>query len=252
LDDYHSPQTIIVANWKMYKTQRGAIEFFDNLLPLIKKKENPVVVCPPATLLPIVSSKYADRGLFFGAQNIHWVTEGAYTGEISAEQATDAGAHFVICGHSERRHYFEESNEMVSHKVAAALNQGLRPILCIGETLEEREAGDALEVLRQDLFASLATIEPTTNIVIAYEPVWAIGTGKVASPADAEDAIGFIRIQLRELWGKLADEVSILYGGSVKPENIVELMACPNINGALVGGASLKAESFAAIVNYNK
>ena len=236
----------------MYKTLKGATEFFDNLFPLIKQRENLIVVCPPATLLPIVFAKYSNRGVLFGAQNIHWVAEGAYTGEISAEQASDAGAQFVICGHSERRHYFDESNEMVSHKVAAALNQGLRPILCIGETLEEREAGDALEVLRQDLFASLATIEPTTEIVIAYEPVWAIGTGKVASPADAEAAIGFIRAQLRELWGELADNVSILYGGSVKPENIAELMACPNINGALVGGASLKAESFAAIVNYTK
>lgn len=251
--DECSRSIVIAANWKMYKKRDEAEDFIVELLAENLDHSVEVVICPPATLLHSVSGALADSSIKTGVQNIHWEKEGAYTGEISAPMAIDAGCTYCICGHSERRHIFDESSEMVTRKAQSALNAGLIPIICIGETLEERENGETMEILRGELLSSLAGIaHPTDSIVIAYEPVWAIGTGHVALPQDAEEAIAYIREVLREHWGNVADNISILYGGSVKPNNIKALMDCPNIDGALVGGASLKADSFAGIINYKK
>lgn len=242
-------QQVIAANWKMYKTTQEAWEFAKELLPLLKENEAQVIVCPPATLLAGLRVHFAGSRVTLGAQNIHWEDEGAYTGEISAAQVADAGAAFCLCGHSERRQYFGESAATVALKAAAALNECLTPIVCVGESLHQRESGQTLPFLHDDIQASLSGIEPNPILLIAYEPVWAIGTGRVATPQDAEEAIAHIRASLAEIWGDTAYEVSILYGGSVKPDNIGALLACPNIDGALVGGASLSAASFAVIVN---
>ncbi|MCL1905629.1 MAG: triose-phosphate isomerase [Clostridiales bacterium] len=242
-------QQVLAANWKMYKTLGEARDFALKLLPLLKENSAQVIICPPATLLNELQKQFSGSVVAIGAQNIHWEDEGAYTGEISALQAADAGAAYCLAGHSERRRYFGETGPVVALKAAAALKAGLIPVVCVGESLQERENGLALTLLHDDIQASLKDIEPTTRLMIAYEPVWAIGTGRVATPQDAEDAIAHIRASLAEIWGNAAQKVSILYGGSVKPDNIGALLACPNIDGALVGGASLSAASFAAIVN---
>lgn len=241
-------QPLLAANWKMYHTSAEATAFMRDLPPLLADNGKQVVICPPATLLPLLAQSRNER-LEIGTQNIHWQAEGAFTGEISAAQAVDAGATWCICGHSERRQYFAETAEQVAWKSAAALAAGLKPIVCVGESLEQRQSGRALQVLHDDIQASLAGVEPTPQLVVAYEPVWAIGTGQVATPQDAEEAIAHLRAAVAEIWGETAQQVRILYGGSVKPANISALMACPNIDGALVGGASLQAQSFAQIVN---
>jgi len=242
----------MAANWKMYKNEEEAADFMSQFKSYVANPNVEIVICPPALLIPTVVREAADTDIKVGIQNIHWEMEGAYTGENSPDAASDAGCAYCICGHSERRHYFEESSEMITRKAQAALSCGLLPIVCIGETKEQRQNMETMEVLESQLRASLISIEETSDILIAYEPVWAIGTGIACGASDAEDAIAHIRAVLRNMWGKVADRISILYGGSVKPGNVAELMACPNIDGALVGGASLEPQSFAAIVNYNK
>jgi len=210
-----------------------------------------VVVCPPFTALDAVAEVCKETGIGLGAQNMHWEVSGAFTGEVSPAMVKDAGCKYVIIGHSERRQYFGETNETVNAKVKAALAHQLIPIMCVGETLEQRETGVTDRVCREQVVEGLKGIEGAdlTELVVAYEPVWAIGTGKSASAKDAEHVINYIRSVLAELLGAdIAEKIRIQYGGSVKPDNIDELMAQPNIDGALVGGASLKAESFAGIV----
>jgi triosephosphate isomerase len=242
-------QQVLAANWKMYKSAAEAQAFAGEFLPLLQENAAQIIICPPATLLAELRWQFAGSRVAVGAQNIHWENEGAYTGEISAAMAADAGAAFCLCGHSERRQYFGESAPTVALKTAAALKAGLIPIVCVGESLQQRESGQTLQFLHDDMQASLSGVTPTPGLLIAYEPVWAIGTGRVATPQDAEQAIAHLRAALSEIWGELARQVRILYGGSVKPDNIGALLACPNIDGALVGGASLSATSFAAIVN---
>lgn len=242
----------MAANWKMYKNEEEAADFMSQFKSYVADPDVEIVICPPALLIPTVVRETKDTDIKVGIQNIHWEMEGAYTGENSPAAASDAGCAYCICGHSERRHYFEESPEMVTRKAQAASSCGLLPIVCIGETKEQRQNMETMEVLESQLRASLTGIEETSDILIAYEPVWAIGTGIACGAAEAEEAIAHIRTVLRKMWGEVADRISILYGGSVKPSNVAELMACPNIDGALVGGASLDPQSFAAIVNYNK
>ena len=208
-----------------------------------------VVVAPPATALASVAQAVAGTGVEVSAQNIYPKDEGAFTGEISAPMILDAGCKWVIIGHSERRQYFGETDESVKQKTVAALAAGLKPIVCIGETLQEREAGKTLEVVGRQVQAVLDVLASKPGVgVLAYEPVWAIGTGKVATDAQAQEVHAAIRQQLAKKSQQLADVTRILYGGSVKPDNAKALLACPDIDGALVGGAALKADSFAAIV----
>lgn len=250
--DDSSRQIIIAANWKMYKNKSQAEDFcqeFAAAAPQNSQRE--AVIIPPSILIGTVSQALQGTGAKVGIQNIHWEKEGAYTGEVSPLMAADSGCEYCLCGHSERRHYFEETSEMITWKAQSARYWGIRPIICLGETLEERDDGRTKEILRSELLAVLSGIlNPDTDIVLAYEPVWAIGTGVVASPSDAKDAIAYIRSVIKEIWGGLADKISILYGGSVKPDNIRQLMACPDIDGVLVGGASLNPDSFAKIYNY--
>lgn len=209
------------------------------------------VVCPPFTALEAVAGVCAEAGIALGAQNMHWEDSGAFTGEISPVMLRDVGCKYVIIGHSERRQFFGETNETVNLKIKAALKHKLIPIMCVGETLEQRETGITDKVCREQVVGGLEGLDSTAleKLVVAYEPVWAIGTGKSASAKDAEHVINYIRQVLAELLGKAAAEnIRIQYGGSVKPDNIDELMAQPNIDGALVGGASLKADSFSALV----
>lgn len=260
-------ETIIAANWKMHKNKEQAAAFCREFLPLLQLPAPETVIIPPALLIDTVKQHLtvqhaigtiaavrqhlAGSSIKLGVQNLHWAEEGAYTGEISAPMAADAGCQYCLCGHSERRQHFNEQAAVIAKKAQAARKAGLRPIICLGESGEERNAGQALAVLEQELTALTAGLEaPDKDIVIAYEPVWAIGTGVVAAPEDAEEAAAAIRRTLVQLWGKVGEEISILYGGSVNPENIRAIMACPNIDGVLVGGASLKAEPFAALVNH--
>jgi triosephosphate isomerase len=210
-----------------------------------------IVVCPPFIALAEVAETIVDSNIALGAQNTHWEEHGAYTGEVSPLMLKDVGCQYVIVGHSERRQYFGETNETVNKRVKALLSVGLRPILCIGERLEEREAGKTFDVVADHLAGGLKDIsaDDVVKIVIAYEPVWAIGTGKTATPGQAQEVHKFVRDTLRDLYsGEIAALLRIQYGGSVKPENIASLMSEPDIDGALVGGASLKADSFIKIV----
>lgn len=235
----------------MYKGIGEAVNFAVDL----KSGELPsgcqVIICPPFTALAAVSQITAGSPIGLGAQNMHQEKEGAYTGEISPDMLKDAGCQYVILGHSERRQFFGETSQGVNAKVFAALANGLIPIVCVGESLSEREAGNTEKVVAGQVKESLAGIDPrqAQKILVAYEPVWAIGTGKTASASDAQQVNGLIRALLEEMFGREASQaVRILYGGSVKPDNTAGLMQQPDIDGALVGGASLKAESFAAII----
>lgn len=245
---------IIAANWKMNITPSEAEKFVADFLPLVKSNsEVDMVLCPSALAVDRVAKLAKGSNVFVGAQNMYFEASGAFTGENSAAMLVDSGCQYVILGHSERRTIFHETNEMINKKVKKALESGLFAIVCVGETLEEREAGKMEKVLEDHVLNSLKgfTAEDFKKIVIAYEPVWAIGTGKTATPEQAEEAHAYIRALLVKLAGKeVADSVRIQYGGSVKPENTRELMSKDNIDGALVGGASLKADSFAKIVNY--
>jgi triosephosphate isomerase (TIM) len=239
----------IAANWKMNKTVAEASEFIDALLPRIAATQHDVVVCPPFTALHEVVERRRGTAVRVAAQNMHYDESGAFTGEISAPMLVELDVEAVVLGHSERRQFFGETDEALAKKVPAALAADLEPILCVGESEEARDGGQTEEVLERQLQADLADVsdEDIAKVVIAYEPIWAIGTGKVATPEQAQEACAFIRDVLRAR-GAAADDVRILYGGSVKPANAAELLALPDVDGALVGGAALVAEDFAAIV----
>ncbi|HKZ15801.1 MAG TPA: triose-phosphate isomerase [Solirubrobacterales bacterium] len=239
----------IAANWKMNKTVAEAAEFIDALLPRIAATQNDVVVCPPFTALHEVVERRRGTAVRVAAQNMHEGDAGAFTGEVSAPMLVELDVEAVVLGHSERRQFFGETDEALAKKVPAALAADLEPILCVGESEEARDAGQTEEVLERQLQADLAEVSDTdvAKVVIAYEPIWAIGTGKVATPEQAQEACAFIRDVLRAR-GAVADDVRILYGGSVKPANAAELLALPDVDGALVGGAALDPEDFAAIV----
>ncbi len=245
-------RTIIAGNWKMYKTLKEGQELVVALRRDLYKIENvDIVICPPYTLLAYLSDALETSNITLGAQDCHWQEEGAFTGEISCKMLRDAGCNFVIIGHSERRQYFGETNDSVNKKIKAALKTGLLPIVCVGENLSERENNKTFDVITDHVQNGLKdiTAEDMEKIVIAYEPVWAIGTGKTATPEQAEEVHKFIRGLLNKLFGKeTTNMIRIQYGGSVKPENITELMKQPDIDGALVGGASLSVESFSTIV----
>jgi triosephosphate isomerase (TIM) len=239
----------IAANWKMHKTAAEAAEFVDALLPQIAATQSDVVICPSFLALAEVVERSRGSAVRVAAQNMHEAEGGAYTGEVSAPMLVAAGADAVILGHSERRQLFGETDEALARKVPAALAAGLEPILCVGESEEARDADQTETVLERQLQADLVAVEDgrLSEVVIAYEPIWAIGTGRTATPEQAQEAIAFIRDVLRER-GPAAEQVRILYGGSVKPANAAELLNMPEIDGALVGGASLDPADFAAIV----
>ncbi len=245
-------KTIIAGNWKMYKTLREGQELVIALRrELYQIEDIDIVVCPPYTLLAYLADALETSNILIGAQDLYWQDEGAFTGEVSPVMLKDIGCKFVIVGHSERRQYFGETNESVNKKINAALKHSLTPIVCVGETLSQREAGETFNVLDGHIENGLKDITDTDilKIVIAYEPVWAIGTGKTATAQQAQESQKYIRDLLRKMYNNdIADTLRIQYGGSVKPENIIELISQPDIDGALVGGASLKIETFAEIV----
>jgi triosephosphate isomerase len=245
---------LIAANWKMYKTPAEAQAFVRAFLPLIAgHTRDEIALCAPFVCLPALVEAVRGTTLGVGAQDMFWEKEGAYTGEVSAGMLTAAGCTHVLLGHSERRQHFGESDEMVNRKLEVALEAGLTPIACVGEVIEEREAGLTEDVLRRQCSRAFRGISArkAAKLVVAYEPVWAIGTGKTATPQLAADAHGVIRQEAAECFGKeFAAGLRILYGGSVKPENATALMSEEEIDGALVGGASLDPKSFAAIVRY--
>ena len=242
---------LIAGNWKMYKTVSEAEEFIQALLPRVSTADGvDVAVCPPFPALPAMIDSARGSRVAVYAQNMHQAAEGAFTGEVSAPMLVDVGAQGVILGHSERREHFAESDRALALKVPAALDAGLLAILCVGETEEERERGDTERKLRHQVQEDLARLEEDRlgRVVIAYEPIWAIGTGQVATPEQAQEAIAFIRALVADRSREQAQRTRILYGGSVKRDNAGELLALPDVDGALVGGASLEPESFAAIV----
>ncbi len=245
---------VIAGNWKMFKTVAETVRFFDEFKPLVQGASHcEIVICPTFPALAAATEAVRGSNVQIGAQNLHWENEGAFTGEVSAPMIVAAGCSHVIIGHSERRQFFGETDQTVNQRLFAALKAGLTPIVCVGETLDQREGGKTEAVLIQQLEGGLASLTGPdfSRIIIAYEPVWAIGTGRVATPEIAGEAHAVIRKKAAELFGSAAAEgLRILYGGSVKPDNVEGLMSRPEIDGALVGGASLKADSFAAIVNY--
>jgi triosephosphate isomerase (TIM) len=247
---------IIVGNWKMHKTTTEAVALVTALRAAVAAVQDVEIgVAPPYTALSAVAEALHGSTIFVAAQNMHWEPQGAFTGEISAPMLRDVGCARVIVGHSERRQYFAETDATVNQKLRAALNARLDPILCIGETLEQREGEATFRVLEQQLRQGLADIAGAemARVVIAYEPIWAIGTGRTATPAQAQEVHAFIRGWLGELYGKaLADAVRIQYGGSVNAGNIQMLMSQPDVDGALVGGASLDASSFAQVVSFQR
>lgn len=247
---------VIAGNWKLFKTSVEAVELVNTLTPLVKDVYNvEIVIAPAFTVLSHVQKVSDGSNIHLAAQDCFWEDEGAFTGEVSPKMLIDAGCSHVIIGHSERRQYFSETDDTVNKKMKAAIKTGLTVILCIGETLTEREAGETYKVLEKQVTGGLSgtSVENLKNVIIAYEPVWAIGTGKTASENQAQEAHKFIRDLISMLFGRDASEsVRILYGGSVKPENIKGLMSQPDIDGALVGGASLNAQSFASIVRFGE
>ena len=245
---------ILAGNWKMNKTTAEARDLAARLIPLVSGvKDRDIVLAPTFTSLQTVGDAIKGTNMALAAQNLFWEDKGAFTGEISAEMLLDLGCKYVIIGHSERRQYFGETDKTVNKKVRQALNKGLLPIVCVGELLSEREAGKATEVIDRQVTGALkgVTAAEMQKIVVAYEPVWAIGTGKTATPDQANEIHAFIRNKVKSLYDAgVAEGLRIQYGGSVTPENVSQLMAKPDIDGALVGGASLKPESFAALVNF--
>ena len=245
---------LMAANWKMYKTPDQTRDFFRDFLPLVKKHDrDEITVCPPFLDVPAAVEAAKGSNVAIGAQNMYWEKEGAFTGEISTGMLLAVGCTHVIIGHSERRQYFGETDDTVNLKLKAALEAGLIPIVCVGEVLEEREAGLTEDVLRRQCLRAFHAIsgKKAAKLVIAYEPVWAIGTGRTATPQLASEAHQVIRSEAGKALGEeLAENLRILYGGSVKPENAKALMSEAEIDGALVGGASLDPKSFAAIVKY--
>ena len=246
---------VIAGNWKMNMLPNDTIRFIDELTPLVKDTQSEVILCVPYTDLFYALLTAQNTNIKIGAQNMHWEESGAYTGEISAEMLKSIGVEYVIIGHSERRQYFNETDETVNKKVKSAFTSELKPIVCVGETLKEREAGLAQEIVTNQVKEALEglTDMQVENIIIAYEPIWAIGTGKTATSEDANEMIKEIRQKIANLYGqKVADGVIIQYGGSVKSSNSKELFSTSDIDGALVGGASLKVDEFAKIVNFDK
>jgi triosephosphate isomerase len=244
---------IIAGNWKMNKTPEEAAVMVRELAPLVRDTDVEVVICAPFTSLLAVKEAAAGTNIRLGAQNMHWEEKGAYTGEISPVMLNALGVEYVIIGHSERREYFAESDETVNKKVHSAIAHGLIPIICVGETLEQREQGITRTLVEGQTKAAFRglTAENAKICVIAYEPIWAIGTGKTATSEDANEVIGYIRGTVADMFGQeTADAIRIQYGGSMKPGNAAELMSMPEIDGGLVGGASLTAQNFSGIVNY--
>ncbi len=242
----------IAGNWKMNMTAASGKQLIEELKPLVKDANCKVALCVPAILIPAMTEAAKGSNIEIGAENVHWAEKGAYTGEISCEMLKEYGVKYAIIGHSERRQYFGETDEGVNKRTLAALANGITPIVCVGETLEERESGVTEKVLDHQLEVGLKGIEDITAVVIAYEPVWAIGTGKTATDEQAEETIAYIRKKIGELFcPKCAEKVIIQYGGSMNAKNCKGLMAQPDIDGGLIGGASLKLD-FATIVNYDK
>ena len=246
---------VIAGNWKMNMLPNEAISMIAELEPLVKDAEAEVVLCVPYTDLFYALLTAQGTNIKIGAQNMHFEESGAYTGEVSGKMLKSIGVEYVIIGHSERRQYFAETDETVNKKIKAAFANGLKPIVCVGETLEQRESGNAFDVITSQTEKALdgLTEEQVANTIIAYEPIWAIGTGKTATSEDANEAIKKIREKICQIYGQnVAERVIIQYGGSMKPSNAKELLEMSDIDGGLIGGASLKAESFAEIVNYSK
>ena len=244
---------VIAGNWKMNMLPNEAIKFIEDLAPLVKDTEHEVVLCVPYTDLFYALLTVQGTNIKIGAQNMHYEENGAYTGEISAKMLKSINVEYVIIGHSERRQYFNETDETVNKKVKAAFENGLKPIVCVGETLQEREDGKAEEIITNQIALALdgLTAEQVENIIIAYEPIWAIGTGKTATSEDANNSIKAIRNKIAEIYGQnVANGVIIQYGGSVKSTNAKELFEMSDIDGGLVGGASLKVDEFSKIVNF--
>ncbi len=244
---------VIAGNWKMNMLPNEAMAFIEELAPLVKNTENEVILCVPYTDLFYSLLTAQETNIKIGAQNMHFEESGAYTGEVSGKMLKSIGVEYVIIGHSERRQYFAETDESVNKKIKAAFLNGLKPIVCVGETLEQREEGKTVEIITKQTQLALdgLTSEQVENIIIAYEPIWAIGTGKTATSEDANNSIKEIRNKIGKIYGQnTADRVIIQYGGSVKPSNAKELFEMSDIDGGLVGGASLKAEEFSKIVNY--
>lgn len=243
---------IIAGNWKMNNTMDEAVKLVEGIKSFDLDKDVEAVLCVPFTDLKIVKDKIEGTDIKLGAQNMHWEENGAFTGEISPLMLKELGVDYVILGHSERRQYFNETDESVNKKIKSALNHNLQPIVCVGETLEEKEGNRERQVVKEQIIKAFEGIEnkEIERIVIAYEPIWAIGTGKTASSDDANNMIGFIREIIGDLYGQDKEKVRIQYGGSVKPSNVADLMGKSDIDGALVGGASLKAEDFVGLINY--
>ena len=245
---------VIAGNWKMNMLPNEAIEYIEKFEPLVKDTENEVILCVPYTNLFYALLSAQNTNIKIGAQNMHFAESGAYTGEVSGKMLKSIGVEYVIIGHSERRQYFNETDETVNKKIKAAFENELKPIVCVGETLEQKEEGKTQEIITTQVKLALdgLTPEQVKSTIIAYEPIWAIGTGKTATSEDANNSIKEIRKKIEEIYGKdIAESVIIQYGGSVKSTNAKELFETSDIDGGLVGGASLKPEEFAKIVNYN-
>lgn len=246
---------VIAGNWKMNMLPGEAIEMINELTPLVKDTKNEVILCVPYTDLFYALLTAQNTNIKIGAQNMHFEESGAYTGEVSGKMLKAINVEYVIIGHSERRQYFAETDETVNKKIKSAFKYGLKPIVCVGETLEQREAGKAVDIITKQTELALQGLsnEQVENTIIAYEPIWAIGTGKTATSEDANNSIKEIRNKISEIYGEeTAQKVIIQYGGSVKSGNSKELFNMSDIDGGLVGGASLKAEEFSKIVNYDK
>ena len=242
---------VIAGNWKMNMLPNEAMAFIENIEPTIKDTKNEVILCVPYTDLFYSLLTAQDTNIKIGAQNMHWEESGAYTGEVSAKMLKSINVEYVIIGHSERRQYFAETDETVNLKIKTAIKNELKPIVCVGETLEQRESGKAEEIITTQTALALEGIDKNdvSKIILAYEPIWAIGTGKTATSEDANNSIKAIRKKVSELYGdQIANEIIILYGGSVKPENAKELFSTSDIDGGLVGGAILKVEDFSKII----
>ena len=245
-------KAVIAGNWKMNKTAAEAAQLIDQLIPAVKDASCEVVICTPYTDLVTAVEKTRGTNIHVGAENVHFEASGAYTGEVSAEMLTDLGVEYVIVGHSERRQYFAETDQTVNKRARAALNAGLKTIICVGESLQQREEGVTEELVRMQTKIALrdVTAGQMANVIIAYEPVWAIGTGRTATADQAEEVCAQIRKVIGELYGEaVAEAVTIQYGGSMNAKNCEELVAKKNVDGGLIGGASLKAADFAVIVS---
>lgn len=244
---------IIAGNWKMNKTIKEAVELVNKIKDITNETDVEVVVCAPYTALNQIKKQIDGTKLKLGAQNMHWEESGAFTGEISADMLNEIGVDYCIIGHSERRQYFNETDETVNNKIKTALAHHIKPIVCVGEALDQRESGNEKEVVKKQIVKGFKDIEAKdmTNIVIAYEPIWAIGTGKTASSEDANEMVSYIRQIVEDIYGvDISEEIRIQYGGSVKPANITEIMNQSDIDGALVGGASLKSEDFVELIKF--